>query len=324
MFFRRGDVAPTATCSSILWMLCVDRRRTRPPAGRCAEMKRPSDVPPVVDSSACTPHLVARSRLRPAPAERARAREEGRAAERPDERVLDAVAAAGSSSTRGFSCSGVDSVEKRKLKSITASPGMTLVAPVPAWMFEIWKLVGGKWSLPRVPLRGRQFGERRRGHVDRVARQVRVGHVALHADTVSLRRQPAAAAVLDRVAERSTQVGSPTMQQSSFSPRACSAVDDAHRAVDGRAFLVAGEQEARCGRRARDARRRTPRRPPPSPPARSSCRRRRGRTAGRRGTSARTARCPLVERAGGHDIGVAGEHERRPRARAACARPTGC
>jgi hypothetical protein len=27
-------------------------------------------------------------------------------------------------------------------------PGTTLPAPVPAWALEIWKLVGGKYSLP--------------------------------------------------------------------------------------------------------------------------------------------------------------------------------
>ena len=43
---------------------------------------------------------------------------------------------------------------------------------------------------------------RRRGHVDRVAREVRIGDVALHADHRQPRRQAAAAAVLDHVAER--------------------------------------------------------------------------------------------------------------------------
>ena len=44
--------------------------------------------------------------------------------------------------------SGVLSVEKRKLKSTSTEPGTTLSAPVPEWMFEIWKLVGGNASLP--------------------------------------------------------------------------------------------------------------------------------------------------------------------------------
>ena len=76
----------------------------------------------------------------------------------------------------------------------------------------------------------------------------------------------------------------------------------------------------------RDAPRRIPRPRPPSPRSRSSCRRRRGRTACRRGASARTGRWPLLERAGRHHVGVAGEDEqlaRRP-ARAAARPPTGC
>ncbi|EWS59428.1 hypothetical protein Y695_04624 [Hydrogenophaga sp. T4] len=40
--------------------------------------------------------------------------------------------------------SGVDSVEKRKLKSITTVPGITLLAPVPPWMLLTCQLVGGK------------------------------------------------------------------------------------------------------------------------------------------------------------------------------------
>src|SRR5690606_41208971 len=44
--------------------------------------------------------------------------------------------------------STVLAVENRKLKSTTASPGITLLAPVPAWMFETCQEVGGKNSLP--------------------------------------------------------------------------------------------------------------------------------------------------------------------------------
>src|SRR5690606_9023336 len=52
-----------------------------------------------------------------------------------------------------------------------------------------------------VPDLGGQFGQRRRGLVDRVARQVRVGDVALHALDDEVARQGAAAPVLDRVAQ---------------------------------------------------------------------------------------------------------------------------
>ena len=44
--------------------------------------------------------------------------------------------------------SGLLSVEKRKLKSMLSSPGIILFAPVPAWILEIWKLVGWKYWLP--------------------------------------------------------------------------------------------------------------------------------------------------------------------------------
>src|SRR3546814_4417420 len=36
-----------------------------------------------------------------------------------------------------------------KLNSATASPGTTLVAPVPARRLDTWNVVGGKYSLPR-------------------------------------------------------------------------------------------------------------------------------------------------------------------------------
>ena len=39
---------------------------------------------------------------------------------------------------------GVLAVEKRKLNRTSSSPGITFVAPVPAWMFEHCHAVGGK------------------------------------------------------------------------------------------------------------------------------------------------------------------------------------
>jgi hypothetical protein len=44
--------------------------------------------------------------------------------------------------TRCCRPSTVLAVEKRKLKSITTSPGITLEAPVPPWMLEICQEVG--------------------------------------------------------------------------------------------------------------------------------------------------------------------------------------
>jgi len=50
----RGSMSATRTCSSILWMLAF----TGPNSttwGHIWAMKRPSEVPPVVDSSVVTP-----------------------------------------------------------------------------------------------------------------------------------------------------------------------------------------------------------------------------------------------------------------------------
>ena len=40
-------------------------------------------------------------------------------------------------------------VEKRKLNTISTSPGITFVAPVPPEILEICQVVGGKYSLPQ-------------------------------------------------------------------------------------------------------------------------------------------------------------------------------
>ena len=124
---------------------------------------------------------------------------------------------------------------------------------------------------------------------------------------------------------RCTDVGSPTMQQSSRSPRACSASHHAHGAVDRRAFFVAGDQAARRRRRAPDARARIPRPPPPSRRSRSSCRPRRGRTSwpsrcvGTKGSLRHCSSGPV----GTTSVWPANTTV-RARPRAAVQRPTGC
>ncbi len=109
-------------------------------------MKRPSEVPPVVDSSVCTPVSAAIAAAI--------------ASDSSPRGVRNGSPPSVQSSwysspwrsriacTRAFSCSGVLAVEKRKLKSIVTWPGITLVAPVPAWMFDICQVVGGKYALP--------------------------------------------------------------------------------------------------------------------------------------------------------------------------------
>ena len=180
--------------------------------GQIFAMKRPSEVPPVVESSVVDAGVGA-DRCGQRVAQRAGRREEGLAAERPGECRSRGRGVSSIACTRAFSDSGVDSVEKRKLKSITTSPGITLLAPVPAWMFDICQVVGGKYSLPWSQSMRDQLGERRRDQVDRVPRQVRIGDVALHADAPrslpeSVPRRP----FLIMSPSASTEVGSPTMQ----------------------------------------------------------------------------------------------------------------
>jgi hypothetical protein len=140
MFFS-GSMSATSTCSSILWMVAF----TGPNSttwGQMREMKRPSLVPPVVDSSVCTPvsaWMACRTASTRAPGVVRNGRPL-RFHSSPWSRPWRVT----TSDTAACSLSGVHSVEKRKLKSMTTVPGTTLVAPVPPWMLLTWKLVGGK------------------------------------------------------------------------------------------------------------------------------------------------------------------------------------
>ena len=139
-----------------------------------------------------------------------------------------------------------------------------------------------------------------------------------------LARQRAAAAVLDHVAEPLHRRGLADDAAVELFAARLERLHDAHGAVDRRPFFVAGDQQRHRATMLRMRRARTPRWPPPSPQPTSSCRPRRGRTAARRGASARTGRCAT---------GRAGRWARRrcgrrtpPWAPAACRgeSPTGC
>ena len=126
--------------------------------------------------------MPASSRIAAAPRRSARrAREEGQAAERPGELVVEAVASSTRVTRAPAAIRASTRCEKRKLKSTTTSPGITLLAPVPAWMLLICQLVGGKWSLPPSHSMATSSASAGASAVDRVVRQVRVGDVALHA-----------------------------------------------------------------------------------------------------------------------------------------------
>jgi hypothetical protein len=120
---------------------------------------------------------------------------------------------------------------------------MTLLAPVPPWMFEICQVVGGKKALPSSQTVCREFGDGRCGQMDRVLRQMRVGDVSLNALDGQLPGERAAAAVLDHVAEG---VDRRRFADDAVVDRLAAAlqgVGDGDGAVGGVAFLIGSEQE---------------------------------------------------------------------------------
>ena len=141
------------------------------------------------------------------------------------------------------SVSTVCSVEKRTLKRALSSPGMTFGAPVPALMFETWKLVGGKYSLPLSQTRAASSASAGATRVHRVVGEVRIGDVTLDAVHGELARERAAPADLDRVAERVGAAGLADHAPVDLLAARFERFHHAPRAVDRRAFLVARQQE---------------------------------------------------------------------------------
>ena len=140
--------------------------------------------------------------------------------------------------------------------------------------------------------------------------EMRIGDVALLADEPEPSRQRAAAAVLDRVAERRDAGGLAEHAMVDALAARPQQLDEADRAVDRRAFLVAGQKE--------------------SDRAFAGARRRKAQGGGERGGDAalhvgraappqlalgdfRAERvmAPARNVAGRHDVGVAGEGEAR-------------
>jgi hypothetical protein len=105
-------------------------------------MKRPSEVPPVVLSCGTDAELGLDGRHQRL-VQRAGFGEEGLAAQHPASSCSTPWRASTSSNAL-LQRLGVLSVLKRKLKSTTSSPGITLPTPVPAWMLLTCQLVGRK------------------------------------------------------------------------------------------------------------------------------------------------------------------------------------
>ena len=167
-----------------------------------------------------------------------------------------------------------------------------------------------------VPPRRGKLGDRRRHQVDRIAREMRIGDVALHALHRQRPRQRPAAAVLDHVAkpvDRRRFADDAVIDRLTLRREA---LDDANRAVDRRAFLVGREQHgngAGCigmrgdkgfdgGDEGRHRALHVGRAAPVQPAVADGRRERVG--------------VPFVERPGRHDVGVPGEADQRMRATA--------
>jgi hypothetical protein len=139
-----------------------------------------------------------------------------------------------------------------------------------------------KIRVAAIPFGGGELRERRRDEMNRIAAEMRIGDVPLHALDDQRSRQRAAPAVLDHVAQdvdRRWLADDAIVE--SLAARG-HLLDDFHRAVDGRTFLVGRDEKrdgARCVRMRRGPRSlfdgRDERR------ERTSCPPRRGRTESR-------------------------------------------
>ena len=213
--------------------------------------------------------------------------------------------------------SSVCTGDQRRLKRAFSSPGITFGAPVPA--VQVADLEGRRLEMlgAGIPGARRQFDQRGRDAMDRIVGAIRVRDVALDAVHREASRQRAAPADADRVAEAALAgrlADHAVVDALAARPQR---LDDPARAVDGRAFLVARDQECdrslECPARADE---------------RLGRRQHRGKPALHVGRAAAVQqavandrhegiRMPLLERPGRHDVRVAGEAQERPVAAAA-------
>ena len=184
--------------SSILWMLSL----TGPNSISSLQiflMKRPSEVPPVVESvqamPACSRIAAARASLSSPgvvrkgspPSVQAMSKREAVLAQQQVDPRLQRL-------RRRLGAEAEVEVDHDLARDHVAGAGAGM---------DVRHLPGGRLEVrvAAVPFDADQLGERRRDEMDRVLRQVRVGDVALHAEDAQLAAERAAAAVLDRVAD---------------------------------------------------------------------------------------------------------------------------
>ncbi|MDT4852260.1 hypothetical protein FQZ97_864840 [compost metagenome] len=209
---------------------------------------------------------------------------------------------------RGLGREAEVEVDHRAARNHVARAGARVeVADLPAGGLE----VGVALCVPATGGVDRhQFGQCGRHRVHRVLRQVRVRDVALHAVHRELAAHGAAAAVLDHVAAARDRGGLADDAVVDGFTACGQRVADDHGAVDARAFLVAGQQQGQRERRVGLALQELF-------DGGHEGRDRGLHVAGAAAVELAVAvrgrervAAPLVERAGGHHVGVAGKHQR--------------
>src|SRR5664280_863727 len=103
---------------------------------------------------------------------------------------------------------------------------------------------GREVRVAAVPFDADELREQRRGDMDRISREVRIGDMPLHADDAELAGEGASPAVLDHVAEADHRGRLADDAVVERRPLRDEPVADTCRAIDRRAFLVAGDEKA--------------------------------------------------------------------------------
>ena len=180
-------------------------------------------------------------------------------------------------STRSRNSAAVLAVPKRKLNTASQFAGHHVVGAGAG--VEVGDLKRGRRErvVALVPTRRREFGQRRCERVDRIARQVRIGDVTLHAVHVQVPGQRAAPTDADQVAEALFRRRLADHAPVDALAAAAKFLGDAAHAVDRAAFLVRGQQQRDAAGDGPGARARTPPARRPSRRHRISCPPRRGR-----------------------------------------------
>jgi hypothetical protein len=227
------------THSSILWMvLLIGPNSTT--SRLMSAMKRPSEVPPVVDACGVMP-TVSRMASARASTSRALRRQEGFGAQFPDDFVVEAIPVEnlmdlGPQARFG---AGRGEAEVEDDVDMTGDDVAGAGAAV-----HVGNLPGGrrKEVVAAIPLGGGEFGDGRGGEMDRVLAQLRISDMRLDALDAQPAMQRTASAVLHGVAE---DLGAGRLADNAVIQgfAACrETLDDLDRAVGRRAFLVGGDQ----------------------------------------------------------------------------------